>query len=139
VSAPALDWQRLPNGSELRKVPMLQELVSPWNPERFVLRLTAKDADGLLRGVRRLGEPDILTHLVGDTAFLGSQTVCYLVGRQREFKDVSYATVVEAWLQSHWLALPLIVAAVSGGVYLALRAALRQHRAAHLAGSKGTS
>jgi hypothetical protein len=138
VPAPLLDWQRLPSGSELRKLPMLQELVSPWNPRRFVLRLASKDVDGLARGLRRLGDAGVIAHLMGDTAFLGSEApVCYMVGTQREFEEISYATWVDAWLQSHWLALPLIVAAVSGGVYLALRAALRQYRAVHLAGSKG--
>ena len=139
VPAPALDWRRLPAGPSLRQAPMLQELVSPWNPRRFVLSLRAPST-ALAPALRRLGDPGALARLAGDTAFLTADgAVCYRVGREQSFDEVSYGTAIEAWLQTYWLALPLLVAAVSTPLFFAIRGALQQYGAAHLTSSNGPS
>jgi hypothetical protein len=130
VTPPALDWRLLPKGEVIRDWPMLQELGSPWSPDRFVLLLKASSANGLLRGIERLGDPSVLGALAGDTAFLGPEApACYRVGVQRTIEEVAYPTLVEAWLQSHWLVLPLFVAAVSAVLFLALRRTLGHYKA----------
>jgi Bacterial cellulose synthase subunit len=140
VDAPALDWSRLPGGAALRAAPMLQELPSPWNRQRFVLRLRAASAAALLDALRRLAETPVLARLGGDTAFLGSSgPECYRVTRAEAFGETPYLTTVEAWLQTHWLALPVLAVAVSAGLFAAMRGALQQYAAAYLTSSKGAS
>ena len=140
VDAPALDWSRLPGGGVLRAAPMLQELPSPWNRQRFVLRLRAASAPALVDALRRLAEPSVLARLAGDTAFLeAGGPACYRVTRAESFGETPYFTTVEAWLQTHWLALPVLAVAVSAGLFAAVRGALQEYAAAYLASSKGAS
>ena len=108
--------------------PVLQEAVSPWNEEKFVLSYRAGSGTALLRGFRTLIQPRILAQLKGDTAFVSAQGVaCYTLGRQRVLREVSYFTRAEAYLLTHWLALPFIVALASVLLFVGVRLAL-EHR-----------
>ncbi len=130
VPGPEIDWRQLPEGRSLRASPMVQELVSPWNAERWVLRLRAPSTTALQRTLERLGEPDGLAQISGDTVFLAARgPVPYRVGQQRPFEEVSYLMRFEAWLQTNWLVLPLLVALVGGSLFLALRIALGHYAA----------
>src|SRR5207244_2841298 len=81
-----------------------------------------------------------LGRLAGDTAFLeAGGPACYRVTRAESFGETPYFTTVEAWLQTHWLALPVLAVAVSAGLFAAVRGALQQYAAAYLASSKGAS
>ncbi|HYN63196.1 MAG TPA: hypothetical protein VES36_01215, partial [Candidatus Limnocylindrales bacterium] len=109
--------------------PVLQEAVSPWNEEKFVLSYRGGSGAALLRGFRTLIQPRVLAQLKGDTAFVSSQGVaCYTLGRQRVFREVSYFTRAEAYLLTHWLALPFIVALASALLFLCVRLALEHRR-----------
>jgi hypothetical protein len=108
--------------------PVLQEAVSPWNEKKFVLSYRAGSGSALLRGFRTLIQPRVLAQLKGDTAFVSSQGVaCYTLGGQRVFREVSYFTRAEAFLLTHWLALPFIVALASALLFVGVRLAL-DHR-----------
>ena len=73
-------------------------------------------------------QPRVLAQLRGDTAFISSQGVaCYTLGGQRVFREVSYFTRAEAFLLTHWLALPFIVALASALLFVGVRLAL-EHR-----------
>jgi hypothetical protein len=134
VEGPAIDWKRLPDGGGLQGLPMVQELVSPWNAEKCVLRVRAASTPILLRTLKRLGEPGGLSRLAGDTAFLGAEgPISYRVTSQQAFEEISHLTRFEAWLQTNWLVLPLLVALVSGGLFLALRLALGHYQATRAA------
>jgi hypothetical protein len=61
------------------------------------------------------------------------------VERARPFAETSYLAVVEAWLQTHWLALPVLATVLSTGVFVVVRGALQHYAAAHLTSSKGAS
>jgi hypothetical protein len=129
IPAPPIDWQRLPNGGALRSLPMVQELPSPWNKSLWALVLRAPSPAALVLGLQRLEEPRVLARLGGDTAFLAPEgPICFTVGTQRTIEEVSYLTLTEAWLQSHWLALPLIVALVGAALFLPVRRALGRHK-----------
>lgn len=109
-------------------LPVLQEAVSPWNEEKFVLSYRAGSGSALLRGFRTLIQPRVLAQLEGDTAFVSSQGVaCYTLGGQRVLREVSYFTRAEAYLLTHWLALPFIVALASALLFVGVRLAL-EHR-----------
>lgn len=110
-------------------LPILQEAVSPWNEEKFVLSYRAASGSALLRGFRTLIQPRVLAQLKGDTAFVSSQGVaCYTLGGRRVVREVSYFTRAEAYLLTHWLALPFIVALASVLLFVGVRLALEYRR-----------
>ena len=109
--------------------PVLQEAVSPWNDEKFVLSFRAGSGSALLRGFRTLIQPRVLAQLKGDTAFVSSQGVaCYTLGGRRVLREVSYYNRAEAYLLTHWLALPFIVALANVLLFVDVRLALEHRR-----------
>ncbi len=128
-SIPLPDVDRLPRAESLRRLPFVQELESTRGGDRYVLRLRAPTTAILRVAVRALGEPSILEHLSGDTAFLAAEgPVTFRLGPRRTIARIDYGTRLEAWMRAHWLALPLILAAVSGLLFAGLRLALEQRR-----------
>lgn len=112
-------------------LPVLQQAVSPWNREKYLLSLRASSAAALLRAFRTLSQPQFLADLKGDTAFLSPRgPLCHTLGTQRVVRETSYLTRAEAYLRSHWLALPAVLALISGLMFLALRLALEHRRGA---------
>lgn len=133
------DWKRLPRGEALARVPLLQELASPWSEDHYVLRVRARSPALLRAALRSLGQSATLARLSGDTAFLAAEgPLSMRLAAQRIRAEVSYLTRLEAWLRANWLALPLILALVSGLLFLGLRLALGHYRALR-GGRPGTS
>ncbi len=138
-SIPLPDVDRLPRAESLRRLPFVQELESALGDDRYVLRLRAPTAAILRAAARALGEPSILEQLSGDTAFLAAEgPVTFRLGPRRTIARIDYRTRLEAWLRAYWLALPVILAAVSGLLFAGLRLALGQRRS-RLGGSSRAS
>ncbi len=130
TALPLPDLKRLPRGESLGRLPLLQELESRVATGRYVLRLRATTPALLRAAARSLGEPGMLGRLTGDTAFLASEgPLCVRLGPPRRIAEISYLTRLEAWLRAHWLALPLILAAISGLLFMGLRLVLGHYRA----------
>ena len=130
---PLPDLARLPRGASLARLPLLQEVESPRGGGRYALRLRARTPALLRVAARSLGEPSLLPRLSGDTAFLAAEgPVSFRLGPRRTIAEISYFTRLGAWLREHWLALPLILASISGLLFLGLRLALGQYRSRRL-------
>jgi hypothetical protein len=110
-------------------LPAVQQAVSPWNEDKYLLSFRASSAAGLLGAFRSLTQPRVLTQLKGDTAFLSSRgPLCYTLGPQRLLREGSYLTRTEAYMRSHWLALPAVLALTAALMFVALRLALEHRR-----------
>jgi hypothetical protein len=131
------DPAKLPEQAANASLPVLQAAISPWNQEKYLLSFQASSAAALLRAFRSFSDARVLAELKGDTAFLSSRgPVCHTLGPQRLVREARYLTRAEAYLRSHWLALPAVLAAISGLLYVALRLVLEQRRAAVRAGAE---
>jgi hypothetical protein len=134
------DWRKARESEGALAV--LQEAESPWSRGRYLLSLRASSATRLLRGWRVLAEPRGWRGISGDTALVTARGVSPAVlGKPRAVREVDYLVYVDAWLRSHWLALPLVLAVVSGLLFLALRLALAHRRGGspYLTASSGAS
>jgi cellulose synthase subunit len=126
---PGPDVKRLPRGESLERLPLLQELESPQGDGRYILRLRAPTPALLRAAARSLGARGVLERLSGDVVFLASEgPLGFRVGAQRRVAEISYLTRLEAWLRAHWLALPLILVAISGLLFMGLRLVLGYQR-----------
>jgi hypothetical protein len=56
-----------------------------------------------------------------------------VVGPRSKTTEYSYPLFIEAWLRTHWVALPIILIAVSGLLFVGLRMALRHYSAGTVA------
>jgi hypothetical protein len=107
----------------------VQQVVSPWDSQRYVLKFSGGTSSTLRQEVERFFSAEIFDRLEGDTAYvLQSPTVMRRVGKQQWFQERLYLTRIEAWLRSNWFALPLILAVVSVVMFIPLRLALNQYR-----------
>jgi hypothetical protein len=112
-----------------RGQPTVQEMASPWDPQKYVLRMTAGTSAALRQLADRFFSEGIFNRLEGDTFYLAqSQPVMRRVAPPQSIEEHFYLTRIEAWLRSNWLALPLILVAVSVLMFIALRLALNQYR-----------
>jgi hypothetical protein len=133
-SPPPPDLKRLPRGEALGRLPFVQELESPRGGGRYVLRVRAPTPPLLRAGLRSLSQPSVLNRLSGDTVFLAAEgPVAFRLGPRRTFAEISHLARLEAWVRGHWLALPVILAAVSGLLVVGLRLVLGRYRAARRA------
>ena len=111
---------RLPRGG-----PVIQEVVSPWNAERYVLALSAPSGRDLRLAVVRAFNDNTLSQLSGDAAALTARgPVVYTLARRQASGSYSYLTASEAWLRTNWAAFPLIMTFASAVFFLACRVAL---------------
>jgi hypothetical protein len=130
---PLPDLTRLPRGTSWGRLPFLQEVESPRGDGRYVLRIRARTPALLRVAARSLGEAAVRQRLSGDTAFLAAEgPLNFRLGPRRTIAEISYLTRLGAWLREHWLALPLILAATSGLLFVGLRLALGRYRARRL-------
>jgi hypothetical protein len=122
-------WKpRLPAES-LRGRPVIREMASPWNRERYLLMISAPSGRLLVQAVTDAFAEPTLRELRGDVASLaGGRVESFVAGPRRKIQDYSYQTLVEAWLRTYWLALPLILITVSGLLFVGVRLALRHYR-----------
>lgn len=133
-SLPLPDLKQLPRGESLARLPFVQELLSPRGDGRYLLRLRAPTPALLRVAARSLGEPGVLDRLAGDTVFLAAEgPLGFRLGTRRTLAEISYLTRLQAWLRAHWLALPLVLAAISGLLFMGLRLVLGHYRAARRA------
>jgi Bacterial cellulose synthase subunit len=129
LSAVLPGWKaRLPAES-LRGRPVIREMASPWNRERYLLVISAPSGRLLLQAVvDAFSEPNI-RELRGDVASLaGGRVESFVTGPRRKIQEYSYQALFEAWLRTYWLALPLILITVSGLLFVGVRLALRHYR-----------
>lgn len=132
---PSTDPRPLPRGAVLARLPLLEVHLSPWNADRHVLRLRATSVNMLRAAVRSLALPEFLGQLRGDTAFLAAEgPTCMALRPQRTVAEVSHLARLEAWLRDNWLALPAILALVSGLLFMGLRLTLEHRRDARRVG-----
>jgi hypothetical protein len=126
---PPPDLKRLPRGESLGRLPLLQAIPPPQGDDRYLLRLRAPTPALLRAAARSLGAPGVLERLTGDTVFLSAEgPLAFRVGAQRRVAEISFLTRLEAWLREHWLALPLVLAAVSALLFMGLRLLLGSYR-----------
>lgn len=134
------DWRKARESAGA--VVVLQAAESPWSRGHHLLSLRGSSASRLLRGFRALNEGRGWERFSGDTAFVTSRgTTSVTLGTQRQVSEADYLVYVDAWLRSHWLALPLVLTVVSALLVLALRLALahRQDASRYLTASSGAS
>jgi hypothetical protein len=107
--------------------PVIREMASPWNAEKYVLVVSAHQGR-LHRAVSEWFSEHNLRDLRGDIAYLGAKgPESFVLGPRLTVTEYSYALLIEAWLRTHWLVLPLILIAVSALLLVAVRLALRHY------------
>jgi len=116
-------WNRSP-----RRDPLIQEMTSPWNSDKYVLALMATSDAGLRRLLASALSQPALSKMHGDAAYLTAQgLVTQTVTPPTTIGAYSYLTAADAWLRTHWVALPAIVTFASVLFFAAWRLALRDH------------
>lgn len=123
------NWKFIPWVETLKNWPAVQETVSPWNPQKYVLNITANSVAALQQAVRNCFSEVSLRQLKGDAAYVTSnQAVCFTLSSRKTIQEYSYLTHVEAWLRVNWMALPIILTVVSGVLFVGLRLALNHYK-----------
>jgi hypothetical protein len=108
---------------------IVQESISPWNPRRFILSITARSTTALEDAAARMFTDTVLVQLAGDTASVASgRPRCYALAARRTFEQSSFMTHLQARLRANWMALPGVLLLVSGVLFLGLRLALAHYR-----------
>lgn len=126
----SLEVGDLPRSSEARGASaMLQESISPWNSQKYVLKLLATSPSALRSAVRIVFADATLNELRGDTAYVYPDKLAYFtVNPSRKIEEYSYLTHLQVWLRENWIALPAILAAASVLLFIALRLLLIQYK-----------
>jgi hypothetical protein len=121
-------WKPRSPAESFRSRPTIREMASPWNRERYVLVISAPSGRQLVQAVGDAFSETTLGQLRGDLAYLGAgHPESFVVGPRHRVLEYSYRTLIEAWLRTYWLALPLILIAVSGILFVGVRLALRHY------------
>jgi len=121
-------WKPRAPAESFKSRPTIREMTSPWNRERHVLVIGAQSGRQLLQAVSDLFLETTLGQLRGDVAYLGTgRPESFVVGPRHRVFEYSYQTLIEAWLRTYWLALPLILITVSGLLFVGVRLALWHH------------
>lgn len=127
------NWKPRPRMASLNGLPIIREMPSPWNPQRYVLVISARSGRQLHRSVSQGLSESTLAQLRGDVAYLAAdRPESFVLGPRSKIAEYSYQIFIEAWLRAHWLALPIILITVSGLLFVGVRLALRhygRHRA----------
>jgi hypothetical protein len=131
---PPPDFARLPRGAALARLPFVQALDAPRGDGHHVLRFRAATPAMLRASVRSIGETPVLSRLTGDTVFLAAEgPLAFRLSATRTVTESSFLDRLEAWVRGHWLALPLILGAISLLLAAGLRFALGHYRASRTA------
>ncbi len=118
-----------PERMPFRSAPAVEEAASPWNWRKFVLTISASQRETLDAPVERLFSEGMLARLTGDAAYLtAGEPDCFIAAPHRTLEDTDYFTHLDAWLRANWLALPVILALVSGLLFVALRLTLDRYK-----------
>lgn len=122
-------WRPRLLAESLRGRPLIREMASPWNRDRYLLIISAPSGRLLRQAVVDAFAEPTLRALRGDVASVaGGRVEAFVVGPRRTIQEYSYQALVEAWLRTYWLALPLILITVSGLLFVGVRLALRHYR-----------
>jgi cellulose synthase subunit len=128
LSAILPGWKPRPPAESFKSRPVIREMTSPWNRERYVLVISAPSGGQLPQAVGDLFLDANLGQLRGDVAYLGAgRPESFVVGPRHRILEYSYQTLIEAWLRTYWLAVPLILITVSGLLFVGVRLALWHH------------
>jgi hypothetical protein len=120
-------WKARPSATSFKRHPVIREMASPWNPQRYILIISAKSRQ-LHRAVSEGFSQSNLVQLRGDIAYLtAKRPESFVLGPRLKVTEYSYFLFMEAWLRAHWLALPIILIAVSGLLFVGVRLALRHY------------
>jgi hypothetical protein len=115
------------NSRPFKGRPVMREMASPWNAQRYILVISAKPGQ-LHRAVSEGFSQSSIAQLRGDAAYLTARSPeSFVIGPRVKTSEYSYFLFVEAWLRAHWLALPIILIAVSGLLFVGVRMALRHY------------
>jgi hypothetical protein len=107
--------------------PVIREMASPWNAQRYVIVISAKPGQ-LQRAVSEAFSKSTLAQLRGDAAYLSARRPeSFVIGPRLKTTEYSYFLFIEAWLRTHWLALPIILIAMSALLFAGVRMALRHY------------
>jgi Bacterial cellulose synthase subunit len=121
----ALRTGALPKGA----VAAIQENISPWNDQKYLLSVTASSQAALRGAIKTAFSPATLNQLRGDTAHIYTDRVSTSRTRPAQWThEYSYSTHLQAWLRTNWIALPVILTSVSGLLFVGLRLALAHYK-----------
>jgi hypothetical protein len=119
-------WKPRPPVESLRNRPTIRAMASPWNRQRHLLVISAPSGRQLLQAVTDVFSESSLGQLRGDLAYVAAgRAESFVVGPRRQILEYSYQALVEAWLRTYWLALPIILITVSALLFIGVRLALR--------------
>ena len=108
---------------------MVQESISPWNSQKYLLKLIATSPSALRAAVRTVFAEGTLDDLRGDTAYVYPDRLAYFtVNPTQRIEEYSYLTHLQVWLKENWVALPVILALASVLLFIALRLILIQYK-----------
>ena len=124
-------WQPLPWIDSLKKLPRVQQQVSPWNSSKWVLLFEANSVPALQEAVRLCFSDKMLKQLTGDSAvLLSTGPLPFTVVRRQIVEEKLYLMRLEAWMREHWVAMPIVLTLVSAVLFAGLRVALGNYRRA---------
>lgn len=122
------NWRPPPPAESYRHRPTIREMASPWNRARYLLIISAPSGRQLAQAISDMFSDANLGQLRGDVSYLGAgHPESFVVGPRRRMVEYSYQTLIEAWVRTYWLALPLILITVSGILFVGVRLALRHY------------
>jgi hypothetical protein len=115
--------------SSSKALAAVHESVSPWNSEKYLLTITSNSTPALRRAFKAVFSERVLSELEGDTAHIYTDKVtAFRTTPVRQVRDYSYSPPLQAWLRENWFALPMILSAASGLLFVGLRLALAQYK-----------
>jgi hypothetical protein len=126
----AFQVDELPKGAQSRKaVATLQESVSPWNPDGYLLHITSSSTSSMRSAIKVVFSESMLKQLEGDVAYVSADgPVSFKRASARQLYEYSYFTHLQAWLRENWVALPVILTAASCLLFVGLRLMLVQYK-----------
>ncbi len=108
---------------------VLQEAVSPWNAQKYLLSITSSSPAALQAAIKTVFSEATLKQLNGDTAFISADGLSsFKTVPVRQVHEYSYVTHLQAWLRENWIALPVILTTVSCLLFVGLKLALAQYK-----------
>jgi len=125
-------WQPLPWIDSLSSFPRVQQQVSPWNSNKWVLLLEANSVPALQEAVRLCFSGKMLKQITGDSAVLvNGGPVPFAVVRKQSVEEQQYLMRLETWMREHWVTMPVVLTLASAVLFVGLRVVLGNYRRAH--------
>jgi hypothetical protein len=109
--------------------PAVREAVSESDGRKFVLNIEASSNAALKLAIEQFFAEPVLKRLSGDTGFLTTHGLTSLTTTRRiNVYETLLLLHLEAWLRTDWLALPLILTAVSTVLFVVWRLTLGRYK-----------